>query len=105
MQTPSIGRIVLFTLGAFHADEINRRRKDATDRMDWHRALKSGAQVHVGNTVEAGQKFPAMIVAVWGDTPQCAVNLKVMLDGTDEYWATSVSVGEGPGKFAWPVRV
>lgn len=101
---PTIGRIVLYTLPNWQAEEINRRRKDASDKMDWHRALKSGAQVHVGNSVKDGQVVPAIIVAVWGNTPECAVNLKCLLDGTDDFWATSVSVGDKPGSFAWPVR-
>lgn len=104
MTKPTIGRIVIYTCSAQDADAINRRRQDARDRMDWHRALKSGAQVHVGNAVEDGKKFPAVIVAVWGENKEAAVNLKVLLDGTDEYWATSVCVGEGPRTYAWPVR-
>ena len=38
--------------------------------MDYHRWKKNGAMIHVGNPVEAGQIVPAMIVAVWGDTPK-----------------------------------
>lgn len=105
MQTPSIGRIVIYTCSREDAEQINRRRADARDRMDWHRAIKSGAQVHVGNAAEEGSRYPAVVVACWGNTPQAAVNLKVLLDGTDDFWATSVCVGEGPRTFAWPVRV
>jgi hypothetical protein len=34
-----------------------------------------------------------MIVAVWGDTPESAVDLKCFLDGRDDYWVTSTTVG------------
>lgn len=110
--TPTIGRIVLYTLPQYQVDEINRRRRDAVSSMDYHRWKKNGAQIHVGNEVKAGQVVPAMVVAVWGDTPTCAVNLKIMLDGTDDYWATSTSVEDSrtdpagnaihtPGKYHW----
>lgn len=99
---PTLGRIVLYTVPTWQVPEINARRQDARDRAAWHMALRSGAQVHAGNGVKEGDVFPAMIVAVWGKDATSAVNLKVFLDGTDVYWATSVSVGEGPGKFAWP---
>lgn len=103
-MTPTIGRIVLYTLDIADARAINSRRLDAQNMMDWHRAIKSGAQVHVGNEVEAGEQYPAVIVRVWGGTPTAAVNLKVLLDGTDSYWASSVCEGEGGRTFAWPVR-
>jgi hypothetical protein len=102
---PSIGRIVHYKLSKFDAEQINLRRKHAQERMDWHRALKSGAQVHVGNTVEEGDVFPMMIVRVWGSTPESCVNGQVFLDGSDTFWATSVSVGFVPGSYAWPARV
>lgn len=98
---PTIGRIVWYKMPTHHAMAINGRRKHAQEKMDWHRALKSGAQVHVGNQVEAGQLYPAMIVRTWGDTPTSAVNLQVFLDGNDAFWATSTSVGDEDGKYQW----
>lgn len=89
---PTVGRIVLYSVSAEQAERINRR-------PDWHHL--SGVQVHFGNEATEGSVYPAMVVAVWGNTPTCAVNLKVMLDGTDELWATSVSVGDRPGTFHW----
>jgi len=89
---PTVGRIVLFTLTPWQADEINKRRADGSRCIHKHRRESDGTQIHVGNPVKAGQVFPAMVVAVWGDTPQAAVNLKVMLDGTDNHWVTSTSV-------------
>lgn len=98
---PTPGRIVLYRVNGQQALEINRRRKDAFDRIDWHRAIKSGAQVHIGNEVNEGDIFPMIIVRVWGETPTCAVNGQVLLDGADTLWATSVSVGDRPGSFHW----
>ncbi len=89
---PTQGRIVLFCLANYQADEINRRRKHSRDQIDYHRWKKNGTMVHIGNEVKAGDIFPAMVVQVWGDTPECAVNLKVFLDGSDDYWVTSTSV-------------
>lgn len=98
---PTIGRIVLYKVPSWQVVEINQRRKDAYARAAWHSWKKTGAQVHAGNAVTEGQVFPAMIVAVWGTTPTCSVNLKVCLDGSDTYWVTSVSVGDKPGSYHW----
>ena len=53
--------------------------------------------------MEAGQIVPAVIVAVWGDTPESAVDLKCFLDGRDDYWVTSTTVGapDHDGKYHW----
>ena len=83
---PTIGRIVHYTLGENDVANIVERRGGA----------------HVGNRVEVGQVYPAMIVRVWGDAPTSAVNLQVFLDGRDTEWVTSRAVGMGPGTFAWP---
>ena len=61
--------------------------------LDYHRWKKNGAMIHVGNGVEDGQIVPAMIVAVWGDTPESAVDQKCFLDGRDDYWLMSTTVG------------
>lgn len=102
---PSIGRIVHYTLSKSDAEQINRRRDDAKEKMDWHRLLKTGAQVHVGNVVKEGDVYPMIITRVWGPDETSAVNGTVFLDGNDSFWATSVSVGEGPRTWAWPVFV
>lgn len=98
---PTIGRIVEYKLTGWQADDINQRREDYRERAAWHSAIRSGAQLHAGNEVYAGEKYPAMIVKTWGDEPTSAVNLQVFLDGTDTYWATSVSVGEKEGDYQW----
>lgn len=94
---PTKGRIVYYTIPRHVADEINRRRKHAYEQMDYHRWKKNGTMVHVGNTVEEGQIVPAMIVAVWGTDPHSAVNLQLMLDGSDTYWVTSTNVEDPKG--------
>jgi len=50
------------------------------------------------------KELPAIIVAVWGNTPESVVNLKVMIDGkADDFWKTSICVGEIEGTWHWPV--
>ncbi|MFE2469698.1 hypothetical protein [Streptomyces mirabilis] len=88
---PTIGRIVHYTLSQQDADEINRRRT--------HRVTRTG------NDARGGDVYPAMIVRIFGDTPESAVNLQVFLDGSDSHWATSRTLGEGPFHWAWPERV
>ena len=100
---PPIGRIVPYTLSAQDADAINRRRKDAAEHMAEHRERANGVVVHVGNPVSEGDVYPMIITRCWGTTPESGVNGQVLLDGDDTFWATSVSVGEGPRHFAWPV--
>jgi hypothetical protein len=43
---------------------------------------------------------PAIITNVWSD--QC-VNLKVILDGKENIWETSVPFGTGEKQWSWPV--
>ncbi|MBB1153507.1 hypothetical protein [Amycolatopsis dendrobii] len=101
---PTVNRFVLYTLTALDADTVNRRRADAEKQRieigDYH----DGVVVHVGNTAEAGQTFPMLIVRVWGDAEDSAVNGQVFLDGNDTLWKTSVQAGEGAGAWVWPVR-
>lgn len=91
----TVGRIVHYVLTEDDAKIINKRRKDADDlslRLNagtW----PLGAQAHVGNQVAAGDHVAAMVVAVWG--PDGYVNLKCLLDGNDDYWATSIHYESG----------
>jgi hypothetical protein len=89
VPAPSIGRIVHYRLSEYDAEAINGVRNDPNghDR---------------GNTAAAGQVFPADVVRVFGGP---AVNLQVKLDGTDTYWATSRTPGDGEGEWFWPPRV
>lgn len=101
-MTPTIGRTVHYTLSEGDAAAINKRRTDA--QISGVARENSGAVVHYGNSVVAGDIFPMVIVRVWGDRPDSAVNGQVLLDGNDVYWATSRNVGEGQGHFSWPTR-
>jgi hypothetical protein len=84
---PTIGRIVHYTLTEADAAAINKRRADNS---------------LAGNHAAAGEACPAMVVRTFGGP---GANLQVHLDGTDIYWATSRTEGEGPGFWAWPPRV
>lgn len=85
---PSIGRIVLYRLTEDDAQQVTQQR------------AHTGT---TGNPAEAGQQYPAVIVQIFYAD---ACNLRVLLDGQDPpLWATSRSVGEGPGTWAWPERV
>ncbi len=102
MNVPTIGRFVRYTLSEQDAESVNRRREDWTaDQAE--NATAIGFQAHVGNKAEAGQVYPMLIVRTWGDKPDSAVNGQVFLDGNDVLWVTSRSVGDGPGRYAWPV--
>lgn len=79
------GQHVVYTLNEEDAAAIESRRKNEEPR-----------RTH--NSVSAGQRFPAFLVRDWGG---CA-NLRVLLDGHDDYWATSRSEGTGPGKWSEP---
>ncbi|OKI47317.1 hypothetical protein [Micromonospora sp. CB01531] len=98
---PTIGRVVHYTLNEFDAESINRRRKDFADQTT---PGNTGFQGHVGNAAEAGHTYPAVVVRTFGGS---AANLKVLLDGNDDYWATSRTEGEPEqqGCWIWPPRV
>lgn len=115
---PSIGRIVHYKLSEQDATAINRRRQDASTPLAADlvkdgigtqprtiAAMGTGAQVHVGNHVTAGDVFPMLITRVWSDTPESAVQGQVFLDGNDVLWATSVCHGDGEHQYTWPGRV
>lgn len=115
---PTIGRIVHYRLSAEDATQINRRRTTGasiaarmktllhtvSDTDDKVLGWPVGAQAHIGNEVKEGDTFPMLIVRVWGQSPESAVNGQVFLDGNDVFWATSVCVGDGARTFSWPSR-
>lgn len=100
-MTPTIGRIVHYTLTNEDAEAINRRRSD----FDRKNAGNTGYVAHVGNYAQAGEAYPAMVVRMFGNASGDLVNLQVHLDGNDTYWATSRPEGTEPGTWAWPERV
>jgi hypothetical protein len=104
-MVPTPGRIVLYKLAQYDADAINRRRKDYADSSALSDVkLQTGFQAHVGNHVNAGDVFPAVVVRVWSPEVGTA-NLHVFLDGNDTYWATSRVQGDGECQWSWPPRV
>jgi hypothetical protein len=111
---PTLGRVVLYCLTRSEAVEVNTRRKHAEDNFHLHAHNKHGVMLHCGNNASEGQICPAIIVAVWGVDPHSAVNLKVLLDGSDDLWVTSTQVEQpkedaqgralhSPGKYHWMV--
>ena len=48
------------------------------------------------------EECPAVIVRVWSDT---CVNLKLLEDGPENSWKTSVTKGDGVNNWHWPVKV
>lgn len=73
-QKPTIGRIVEYNTSEDSRNKINGNKS---------------------------KKLPAIIVAVWSDA---LVNLKVITDGNNDLWLTSVNLGEGEGCWNWPTR-
>ncbi|MGW4124754.1 hypothetical protein [Nocardia sp. NPDC004711] len=97
---PTIGRIVHYTLTEYDAQAINKRRVDFAEHRRTEGYADTGYVAHYGNEARAGDVYPALIVRTRGDL----VNLKVQLDGTDEYWAPARSEGDGAGFWNWPQR-
>jgi hypothetical protein len=84
MQKPTIGRIVIYNTTS--EDRENMRHLPACNVQE---------------------KLPAIIVAVWGDMPNSAVNLQVICDGSATIWKTSICVADTPGqegRWEWPVK-
>jgi hypothetical protein len=104
LMIPSIGRIVHYTLTEQDAEQINRRRADAQAQIGWHREHKTGAVVHIGNSVAEGDVYPLLITRTWGDQEDSAVNGQVFLDGSDTLWVTSVTQGTGARQWVEPPR-
>ena len=102
--TLRIGTPVLYTLTKHDAELINKRRQDAAtpdpETLTTLAAKNTGAQIHVGNTVHEGDQYPGVVVRVFEAAH--SANLRVWLDGNDDFWACSKSEGEGPN--TWQVQ-
>ena len=105
------GRIVYFVFDEQSAAEVNRRRTTSASIAERngkppYPLWPAGAQAHIGNEVSAGDICPAMVLKVWGQESGCS-NLKVMLDGSDDFWATSVNFDADKKlrSWHWPQRV
>jgi hypothetical protein len=106
-----VGDRVLYTLRHFDAYEINGRR----DNFQSHQASAShgihphehddtwtgapGYVAHIGLSAREGDVCAADVTAVHSSG---AVNLRVLLDGTDVHWLRNVPEGDEPG--TWKVR-
>jgi hypothetical protein len=55
----------------------------------------------ITSKINFAKDLPAIIVRVWADD---LVNLKVITDGTEDVWKTSVKIGDGPDQWSWPVK-
>lgn len=93
---PTVGRVVYVKLSEQDCTAINKRREDFSKNNleNW----QLGSQAHVGNRVEIGEVCAAIIVKVWSET---TINAKVLLDGNDDFWATSLVLGEGEHQWDW----
>jgi hypothetical protein len=100
MDGLTIGRIVHYVLTETDAKEINDKHAAANQTPITDRA--PGLQYHVGNPVTAGEHCAAVIVQVW-NKGNGYVNLKVLLDGQDDHWATGKSFSDQkePGSWHW----
>jgi hypothetical protein len=103
--TARTGDRVLYTLSEADANAINKRRDDASAAYDVRSEL--GYVVHIGNSAAAGKAYPADVVEDWGGAGP-SVNLQVVLDGNDTYWATSRVEGDEGEPGTWrhvPLRL
>jgi hypothetical protein len=96
-KKPKLGDTVLYKLSTYDVDLINRIRDT------------KGAHGYQANDVHAGQTYPATIVRLFSSADsevgtvednQGTVNLQVNLDGDDNYWATSRTIGEADGTYS-----
>lgn len=109
--TPTVGRIVHYTLSEADAKAINRRRSDflafrsnLSGPSGPGQAGADGHVAHIGNHASTGDVCAATVVRTFG--PSSAANLQVHLDGNDTYWATSrcEAIESTPGSWNWPPR-
>ncbi len=110
-QIPTIGRIVHYKLSEQNVAEIMRRRTTGAsikERMEEKASTVAtwpqGAQAHIGNDVMIGDVFPMMITKVWSEASSL-VSGQVFLDGCDVLWVVSVTEGDSPGCFSWPMKI
>lgn len=94
---PTKGRIVHYKLSSADIAAIDAK----------HRVSEDVASYAHGNPTSIGDVLPAIVVAVFPDefgTGIPGVNLQVMLDGPETFWATSRREGNEAGQWAWPPR-
>jgi len=79
---PTIGRIVIYKLSDYDKERL--------------KGMGSG------NPNNGADEAPAIVVRAWSDT---CVNLRVLIDGEQTLWVTSVLLGDGPSNWQLPERV
>jgi hypothetical protein len=99
----ALGDVVLYTLDGTDAAKINAWRSNFrahnaafAGHKHPHEPGSPGATGHVAHTgldAAAGQELPAHVTRTAAGN---RLNLRVMLDGNDTYWATGVPHGSGP---------
>lgn len=94
---PTVGRMVYYKLSASEAQDVNRRR-EGFDAQAGH--WPATAQRHIGNPVSENDIFPAVIIRV-GENGEDTVNLKVLLDGSDNLWVKNAYQGQEGGQWDW----
>jgi hypothetical protein len=87
---PTVGRIVHYQLSEYDVKQIEQAR-----------AEDPRAAQRPWNQVYEGKVCGAQVTAVFGES---CCNLRVVLDGLDDLWATSRTEGEGVGRWSWPPR-
>ena len=90
MET-QIGQIVHYRLSQNDVQTIQQNRKAFL-------SAELDPLAH-GNEIRSGEVYPAVVVKTFG---QDQVSLKVMLDGPDELWTTSKTVGDSEGQWQDP---
>lgn len=98
MEGLTVGRVVHYVLSEGDAVEINKLREAQLPVSE----QLPGIQYHIGNKVEAGEHCAMVIARVW-NSDIGLINGKMLLDGTDDYWATSRSFSDEkkPGSWHW----
>lgn len=92
-MTPTIGRIVHYTLSDLDVQRINEQRD-----------MRESRQRNF-NVSSFGEIVPLIVVRVWADEygPGIpGVNGQAFLDGADSLWVTSAKEGTGAGEWSWP---
>ncbi|WP_432041402.1 hypothetical protein [Streptomyces cadmiisoli] len=93
---PELGDVVLYRLAAGDAVHINPWRRDF--HQNGSADSRTGSIGHIGNGVQEGDVFPAVVVRVHAEST-ITCNLRVLLDGSDTWWATSRAEGDGSGQW------
>jgi hypothetical protein len=111
-MTPTVGRIVHYTLTEGDATRINRRRTTGDSIAKRMKGIVGagfwsvGAQAHIGVEAKAGDLLPGIVVFV--DPVTSVADLQVFLRGNDVLYVAGCIgpclEGNEPGLWTWPPR-